>query len=75
MVLDAARDHGIDLQRSWMIGDKSVDVQCGRSAGARSIMVLTGRGTRDDAKGADFIANNLAEAVDFILKHSDASPC
>jgi D-glycero-D-manno-heptose 1,7-bisphosphate phosphatase len=75
MVLDAARDHGIDLQRSWMVGDKTVDVQCGRSAGTRSILVLTGRGTRSDGNGADFIANDLAEAVDFILKQSDASPC
>jgi D-glycero-D-manno-heptose 1,7-bisphosphate phosphatase len=75
MVLDAARDHGIDLRHSWMVGDKPVDVQCGRAAGTRSILVLTGRGTRKDGEEADFVANDLAEAVDFILKHSDASPC
>ncbi|HET6409397.1 MAG TPA: HAD-IIIA family hydrolase [Chthoniobacteraceae bacterium] len=75
MVLDAARDHGIGLTRSWMVGDKPIDVQCGRAAGTRSILVLTGRGSRNDGEDADFVANDLAEAVDFILKHSDASQC
>lgn len=74
MVLDAARDLQLDLGRSWFIGDKPIDVQCGRAAGIRSVLVLTGRGTRADGVGADFIANDLAEAVDFILKQSDASP-
>jgi D-glycero-D-manno-heptose 1,7-bisphosphate phosphatase len=73
MVLEAARDHGIDLPHSWFIGDKLADVECGRAAGTRSILVLTGRGKREDGQSADFIANDLAEAVDFILKQSDAS--
>jgi D-glycero-D-manno-heptose 1,7-bisphosphate phosphatase len=67
MVLDAAREQGLDLAQSWFIGDKAIDVQCGRAAGTRSILVLTGRGTRADGAGADFIARDLAEAVDFIL--------
>jgi D-glycero-D-manno-heptose 1,7-bisphosphate phosphatase len=75
MVLEAARDHGINLRNSWMVGDKPVDVQCGLAAGTRSILVLTGRGSRQDGEKADFVANDLAEAVDFILKQSDASPC
>ena len=45
MILEAARDLAIDLHHSWMIGDKAIDVQCGRNAGARSILVLTGLGS------------------------------
>jgi len=72
MVLEAARDHGIDLARSWMIGDKAADVLCGRNAGTRTIFVLTGQGSEKDGAQADFIARDLAEAADFILKQSDA---
>jgi D-glycero-D-manno-heptose 1,7-bisphosphate phosphatase len=74
MVFTAATDLGLDLHRSWFIGDKPIDVGCGNAAGTRSILVLTGRGTREQGAEADFIANDLAEATEFILKHLDASP-
>ena len=74
MVHDAARDHALDLARSWFVGDKGIDVECGRTAGARTVLVLTGRGTALDGANADFVARDLAEATDFILKSSDASP-
>lgn len=73
MVLEAAGAHGIDLSRSWFIGDKRADVLCGKNAGTRSILVLCGQGKPEDGKDADFVAHDLAEATDFILKHSDAS--
>jgi len=73
MVLDAARDLGLDLARSWFIGDKAIDVQCGVNAGTRSVLVLTGQGSAADAAGATFVAKDLEEAAEFILKHSDAS--
>jgi D-glycero-D-manno-heptose 1,7-bisphosphate phosphatase len=72
MVTDAVRDLGIDLQRSWFVGDKSADVGCGRAAGTRTIFVLCGQGKPEDGAGADFIARDLAEAADLILKESDA---
>lgn len=72
MVLDAVRDHGIDLRRSWFVGDKRADVLCGRAAGTRTVFVLCGQGKREDGAEADFIARDLAEATDFILKQSDA---
>jgi len=73
MVLEAAQEHGLDLERSWFIGDKAIDVQCGLNAGTRSILVLTGQGTEADAAGAAFVAKDLEAAAAFILKHSDAS--
>lgn len=47
MLLRAAREHGLDLARSWMVGDAVTDMQAGRAAGARCAMVRTGRGTAE----------------------------
>lgn len=38
MLLQAAKDHNLDLSRCWMIGDKDVDVMAGRNAGASTIL-------------------------------------
>ena len=73
MLLEAARDLGLDLTRSWMVGDKAADVQCGLAAGARTVLVRTGHGAGEDAKGAHFVAKDIASAADFILSHSGAS--
>ena len=44
MLLQAAEDHDIDLQKSFMIGDKLADIKAGQRAGCQSILVLTGYG-------------------------------
>jgi histidinol-phosphate phosphatase family protein len=36
-VEQAAREHGLDLSKSWMIGDRRSDIQCGKNAGCRTI--------------------------------------
>ena len=72
MLLKAARDLGLDLARSWMVGDKAIDVQCGLNAGVRPILVCTGHGHSEDATGAEFVAKDFASAAAFILKTSDA---
>ena len=55
MVLQAKRDHQIDLTRSFFIGDKEIDVECGRNAGVRTIRVQTGfdRDISDERCGLD----------------------
>ena len=46
LLLQAAKDLSLDLQRSWMIGDAWSDVQAGEAAGMRgTILLKTGRGT------------------------------
>ena len=67
MLLEAARDLGLDLARSWMIGDRAGDVEAGRRAGVRAILVRTGVGKEADASGAAFVANDFASAAEFIL--------
>lgn len=65
-MLEAAMEQfTIDLGESWMIGDKPLDVEFGRRAGIRSILVRTGygRNAEDNGADADFVAENLLEAV------------
>jgi D-glycero-D-manno-heptose 1,7-bisphosphate phosphatase len=67
MLEEAALDHGIDLTRSWMIGDKLIDVECGRNAGCRTILVRTGYGAALENTGADFVCEDIVAASDMIL--------
>lgn len=70
MLLQAAAEHGIDLSRSYMVGDKLADVEAGRRAGCRSILVLTGYGQSDVKKLPDNevpVVADLSSAVDYIL--------
>ena len=67
MVLEAAAEYGLDLARSFFVGDKSSDIECGRRAGTRTILVLTGYGAQQNC-APGFTARNLAEAADIILK-------
>lgn len=64
----AASDHNIDLAGSFVIGDKSSDIQMAERAGARSALVLTGYGiyARDECNPG-VIAENLLAAVRLIL--------
>ncbi len=73
MVLEAARDLGLDLARSWFVGDKQIDVRCGLAAGTRAVLLRTGHGCDADAAGAHFVAKDIASAADFILSDSGAS--
>jgi len=67
MVLEAAAEHSVDLARSFFVGDKAADIECGRRAGARSILVRTGYGAAQDCD-ADYIAADAAEAVNWLLR-------
>ena len=73
MVHEAVRDLGLDAARSWFVGDKAIDVQCGLAAGTRTGLVRTGHGGGEDAAGAHFVAKDIASAADFILSDSGAS--
>lgn len=73
LLLTAARDHGVDLARAWVVGDMGRDIEAGRDAGCRTALVRTGKGRAEIAALAergiapDFIAEDLAEAVSRIL--------
>ena len=66
MVLEAERDHGIDLVRSFFIGDKAIDIECGRNAGLRTILVRTGYGAKETHAAPNWIADDFAAAAEII---------
>ena len=67
MVVLATRDHQIDLSRSFLIGDKEVDVECAHNAGVRAIRVRTGIQCDVTGSNADWVADDMPAAVQIIL--------
>jgi D-glycero-D-manno-heptose 1,7-bisphosphate phosphatase len=67
MILQATREHQIDLSRSFFIGDKEIDAECGRNAGVRTIRVETGFRSGPASTIADWVAADLIEAAKIIL--------
>jgi heptosyltransferase-2 len=71
MLLRARHEHGIDLKKSYVIGDKEEDMILSKMVGAKGILVQTGKG--QESQHADFIAKDLKEAVNWILKKGKPS--
>ena len=71
LILRAAKEHGIELAASVMIGDTEKDVLAGKSAGCRTVLVLTGLLTREQVANLpckpDFVARDLSEAADYVI--------
>jgi histidinol-phosphate phosphatase family protein len=68
MIEEAREELGLDLSRSWMVGDKTSDVECGKNAGLRTVLVETGHGADHRDCGADAVAPDVVRAVDYILQ-------
>ena len=68
MVLQATREHDLDLARSFLIGDKEIDAECAHNAGVRAIRVRTGFDRMTDRSCADWIAEDVPAATDIVLK-------
>ncbi|MCH7719450.1 MAG: HAD family hydrolase [Planctomycetes bacterium] len=76
MLLAAAADHQFDLARSWMIGDSERDMEAGRRAGCRSVLLIGSNGSDADSHeqasdgrpqgGADYTAKTLSQAADIV---------
>lgn len=72
MLVHAARELGIDLSKSWMVGDRWRDIDCGDAAGCRTVFIDRGY-AEELKKKPTFFARNLAEAADIILKESNSN--
>lgn len=73
LLLRAAREHRVDLSASWMIGDILNDVEAGKRAGCRAILVDRGNETEwlpGEWRQPDITARNLDEALRYILQES-----
>jgi D,D-heptose 1,7-bisphosphate phosphatase len=70
LLLHAAREHGVDLARSWMVGDILHDVEAGRRAGCRTVLLDVGNETEWDvvpSRVPDVVAGNLLDAARLIV--------
>ena len=63
MLLAAGNEHGLDLSRSWIVGDQSRDIDAGHSAGCKTVLIGDGQEGTD----AQFEVADFREAVDTIL--------
>jgi len=67
MILEAAAELGIDLAKSFMVGDRKGDVDAGRAAGCTTVFIDLGYAeTAPDAP--DYVVRSIAEAADVIIK-------
>ena len=81
MLLQGARDFGLELGECWMVGDRISDVVAGRRAGCRTVQVQTGAHLQEpiisasmpqDAPEPDFVCRDLPEAARMILGEARA---
>jgi D-glycero-D-manno-heptose 1,7-bisphosphate phosphatase len=76
LVRQAERLHPLDLARSFVVGDKRVDIELAAGVGARGVLVQTGHGAAELARqggqmpGAAFVATDLMEATSWILRQA-----
>jgi D-glycero-D-manno-heptose 1,7-bisphosphate phosphatase len=70
LLMQAACELRLDLARSWMIGDILHDVEAGRSAGCRTVLLANGHETEWEmtpSRWPDLVAGNLLEAAHLIM--------
>ena len=65
MLIEAARRHDLDLARSWMVGDQEKDVEAGRRAGCKTVLVKAG----EQPTAADYRLQRMGELADFLEGH------
>ncbi|MHA1725687.1 MAG: D-glycero-alpha-D-manno-heptose-1,7-bisphosphate 7-phosphatase [Promethearchaeota archaeon] len=74
-LLEARKQHGIDLTHSWVIGDHPTDVLLGINAGCKTVYLLSGHGNRhlsdleQQSITPTLIANNFLEAATLIMDY------
>lgn len=73
--MDIARStYDIDMSRSWFVGDQDMDIECGKKAGTRTILIRNelSAGKRGKSK-PDFFADNIGDAIDIIMKSTEGA--
>ncbi len=75
LILNAALRHGIDLAQSWMVGDILNDIEAGRRAGCRTILLNNGHETEwrlSNLRQPHYVAEDLSQAAGLILSPGSA---
>lgn len=73
MLLDAAAELGLDLSRSYMVGDRWRDIDAGRAAGCVTFFIDYGYREKGPSAPPDHVVRDLAEAARIILQQSTAA--
>jgi D-glycero-D-manno-heptose 1,7-bisphosphate phosphatase len=72
MLETAAKKYGIDLKSTYFIGDDKKDILAGKKAGCKTVLVLSGKSSRESIKDwqekPDYVFDNLLEAVKELTK-------
>jgi D-glycero-D-manno-heptose 1,7-bisphosphate phosphatase len=78
LLLQAAQDLNLDLSRSYLVGDRYMDIKTAANAGVQGILVLTGYGRGEYEQFHEqsrpqpvHVASGLLDAVDFILARDE----
>ena len=69
MLLQAQHQYTVDLRRSFVVGDRCIDIAAGKAVGAGTVMVSTGYGTQEILNcrnQPDFFAHDLLDGVQYI---------
>jgi D-glycero-D-manno-heptose 1,7-bisphosphate phosphatase len=69
MILAAAAELGIDLERSFMVGDRKTDVEAGRAAGCATVFIDLGY-AEPAPEAPDYVVRSISEAADIIIETS-----
>lgn len=77
MLLRAAEELGLDVAQSFAVGDSQRDIEAGRQAGCRTVLVRTGYGKEmagrlDAGVSADHVADDLSGAVAWVVRQAEA---
>ena len=67
MVLEAAARYNVELSRSFMVGDRWRDMDCGSAAGVRTVLIDRGYKEQAPVKAPDYVADGLGAAAEWIL--------
>jgi D,D-heptose 1,7-bisphosphate phosphatase len=74
LLVQAAEDFDIDLSKSWMIGDILNDIEAGKRARCRTVLVDHGNETEwnyNELRTPDYYAANLLDAASYIIQEKD----
>ena len=68
MIKKACDKYEIDLGKSFLVGDRKTDIETGKKAGVKTILVRTGYGKVDEAvSDSDYVCDDLRDAVDICI--------
>jgi len=70
LMLDAAKRYGLNLSRSYMVGDRWRDIDAGAKAGCKTILIDHKYAEQLPTSKPDASVTSLAEAVEWILQNS-----